>query len=155
MIYRYSIPTVKRGTITISRDLNEERTGAIPSSMKKLLQRRNIRLSQIFFLFFPFYFTHLFLQDHSTLSFIRYTHDNLNKRRPKHQSFVSLEYPHYSIFLLKVTKDMSLKKPIFFLWRHTKSFNYSMLISYKIKIVSNQLKIPHILLLINKLNNPT
>lgn len=79
MIYRYSIPTVKRGTITISRDLNEERTGAIPSSMKKLLQRRNIRLSQIFFLFFPFYFTHLFLQDHSTLSFIRYTHDNLNK----------------------------------------------------------------------------
>lgn len=79
MIYRYSIPTVKRGTITISRDLKEERTGAIPSSMKKLLQRRNIRLSQIFFLFLPFYFTHLFLQDHSTLSFIRYTHDNLNK----------------------------------------------------------------------------
>lgn len=79
MIYRYSIPTVKRGTITISRDLNEERTGAIPSSMKKLLQRRNIRLSQIFFLFLPFYFTHLFLQDHSTLSFIRYIHDNLNK----------------------------------------------------------------------------
>lgn len=78
MIYRYSIPTVKRGTITISRDLNEERTGAIPSSMKKLLQRRNIILSQIFFLFLPFYFTH-FLQDHSTLSFIRYTHDNLNK----------------------------------------------------------------------------
>lgn len=137
MIYRYSIPTVKRGTITISRDLKEERTGAIPSSMKKLLQRRNIRLSKIFFLFLPFYFTH-FLQDHSTLSFIRYTHDNLNKRRPKHQSFVSLEYPHYSIFLLKVTKDTSsLKKPIFFLWRHTKSFNYSMLISYKIKIVSN------------------
>lgn len=136
MIYRYSISTVKRGTITISRDLNEERTGAIPSSMKKLLQRRNIMLSQIFFLFLPFYFTH-FLQDHSTLSFIRYTHDNLNKRRPKHQSFVSLEYPHYSIFLLKVTKDTSLKKPIFFLWRHTKSFNYSMLISYKIKIVSN------------------
>lgn len=136
MIYRYSIPTVKRGTITISRDLKEERTGAIPSSMKKLLQRRNIILSQIFFLFLPFYFTH-FLQDHSTLSFIRYTHDNLNKRRPKHQSFVSLEYPHYSIFLLKVTKDTSLKKPIFFLWRHTKSFNYSMLISYKIKIVSN------------------
>lgn len=79
MIYRYSIPTVKRGTITISRDLNEERIGAIPSSMKKLLQRRNIRLSQIFFLFLPFYFTHLFLQDHSTLSFIRYIHDNLNK----------------------------------------------------------------------------
>lgn len=79
MIYRYSIPTVKRGTITISRDLKEERTGAIPSSMKKLLQRRNIRLSQIFFLFLPFYFTHLFLQDRSTLSFIRYTHDNLNK----------------------------------------------------------------------------
>lgn len=79
MIYRYSIPTVKRGTITISRDLKEERTGAIPFSMKKLLQRRNIRLSQIFFLFLPFYFTHLFLQDHSTLSFIRYTHDNLNK----------------------------------------------------------------------------
>lgn len=79
MIYRYSIPTVKRGTITISRDLKEERTGAIPSSMKKLLQRRNIRLSQIFFLFLLFYFTHLFLQDHSTLSFIRYTHDNLNK----------------------------------------------------------------------------
>lgn len=78
MIYRYSIPTVKRGTITISRDLKEERTGAIPSSMKKLLQRRNIRLSKIFFLFLPFYFTH-FLQDHSTLSFIRYTHDNLNK----------------------------------------------------------------------------
>lgn len=78
MIYRYSIPTVKRGTITISRDLKEERTGAIPSSMKKLLQRRNIMLSQIFFLFLPFYFTH-FLQDHSTLSFIRYTHDNLNK----------------------------------------------------------------------------
>lgn len=79
MIYRYSIPTVKRGTITISRDLKEERTGAIPSSMKKLLQRRNIRLSQIFFLFLLFYFTHLFLQDHSILSFIRYTHDNLNK----------------------------------------------------------------------------
>lgn len=79
MIYRYSIPTVKRGTITISRDLKEERTGAIPSSMKKLLQRRNIKLSQIFFLFLPFYFTHLFLQDRSTLSFIRYTHDNLNK----------------------------------------------------------------------------
>lgn len=79
MIYRYSIPTVKRGTITISRDLKEERTGAIPSSMKKLLQRRNIRLSQIFFLLLPFYFTHLFLQDRSTLSFIRYTHDNLNK----------------------------------------------------------------------------
>lgn len=136
MIYRYSIPTVKRGTITISRDLKEERTGAIPSSMKKLLQRRNIKLSQIFFLFLPFYFTHLFLQDRSTLSFIRYTHDNLNKSS-KHQSFVSLEYPHYSIFLLKVTKDTSLKKPIFFLWRHTKSFNYSMLISYKIKIVSN------------------
>lgn len=62
-VCRYSISSVKRGTITISRDSNEERSGAIPPSTKKLLLRRNIRLSQKFFFFFVFHCTHLFLQD--------------------------------------------------------------------------------------------
>lgn len=53
-VCRYSISSVKRGTITISRDSNEERSGAIPPSTKKLLLRRNIRLSQKFFFFFRF-----------------------------------------------------------------------------------------------------
>lgn len=77
VIYRYSISTVKRGTITISRDLNEQRSGAIFSFIKKLLQRRNKVIPKILFIF-SFFVFQLFFQNldrsylDDTLSFIRY-----------------------------------------------------------------------------------
>lgn len=77
VIYRYSISTVKRGTITISRDLNEQRSGAIPSFIKKLLQWRNKVIPKILFIF-SFFVFQLFFQNldrsylDDTLSFIKY-----------------------------------------------------------------------------------